>query len=88
MMPEKPKIEIRLAYTWTCEECGRDNSCHAISPQYDTELEWQMKEHFGYGMNDGGQFMMSPSRVTCGHCHETFETQDRGGEEEGDDAVA
>ena len=86
-MKERPKVELHLAYSWTCDDCGRGNFTHGMSPEYDTELEWQMKEHFGYGINDGGQFMMRPDKVTCGHCGETFETEDWGGEDSDDGTI-
>lgn len=58
-------VELRMAFAFTCEECGRDSFVRGIVPE---SLEGQIPEDVDLGDFDGGEWVMRPERVTCGHC--------------------
>ena len=65
-MEEEPiqAVEIRPAYQWTCEECGRDQFESAtIIAQVD-------ENNHGYD----GLWIIEPEEVQCSHCSVIFET--------------
>lgn len=74
------KVELRPAYEWTCEECGRDNFAGGVM----VEIDDQMKEDLvRSGLDDPpmletGFWQTRPDEVTCSHCGECFETEDFG----------
>ena len=62
-------VELRHAYEWTCDECGRDNYSRGIKPSLE-ELDDDERE-----MLDDGEWMMQPMEVTCPHCGTTFKVE-------------
>lgn len=79
-MPEK--IELRPAFEWTCEECGRDQYESAVRPEMSDDdraevlREMGADEWLAESENHAGELLAAPERVTCKHCQTTFETQD------------
>jgi hypothetical protein len=69
-------VELRLAFSWTCHECGRDNFVNGIQPEYDPVLDFQMRDSLAVGAEQEGQFLAAPKKVTCGYCTHKFETLD------------
>ena len=69
-MVKAHRVEMRLAYVWDCEECGRENFERAVvyelSPEEKKELE-------GAGeIPETGNWMSHPEHVTCKHCQSEF----------------
>lgn len=71
----QPKIELRPAHTWDCEDCGRENFCRGVvyepSPEDQAEFEEETGQPF-----EMGHWMTAPEAVTCAHCGATFQTED------------
>lgn len=72
------KVEMRLAYEWTCPSCGRDNFERALVAELSTEDKAEMLEDLGYEP-EPGEFMTRPDDVTCPHCGAEFETEEFNG---------
>lgn len=69
-------VELRLAFAWTCHECGRDNFVNGIRPEYDSVLDFQMRDSLGVEAGQEGQFLCAPKSVVCPDCKHRFETLD------------
>lgn len=69
---ENQKIELRPAYTWTCENCGRDNyqTLYMYPDHFVTNLCEQIKET---GETKDLVIELWPMSVICGHCQSNFE---------------
>lgn len=72
----RDKVELRSAYTWTCEECGQDNFCQGVIFEFDEETERELREEHGVDPDDTGEFITIPDMVVCDHCGEEFDTLD------------
>jgi len=81
------KIELRSAYEWTCEGCGRDNFTRALPWELtsddveslgDLETAKSLIRRQVGNREDSGRFTVSgcraPEQVTCDHCGATFDT--------------
>jgi len=79
-------IELRGAWVWTCEECGRDNFEHGIAAEMDEAEEAIERIDFGIEPEDEGEFMLMPMQVECEACQIRFTTRtpDQGGEDVAD----
>ena len=81
-MSNGTKVEMRPAFEWTCDDCGRDNFERAMSI---VATEEEIKEQSGVEEWDevpdgyGGNWLLCPDDVTCSHCKATFETEDSDG---------
>lgn len=65
-----PDVELHPAYSWTCDECGRENFARAVVPE---SLEGELPEGFDDEAYDGVQWIMKPERVTCSACGAEFD---------------
>lgn len=73
----KEKVEIHPACYWICPDCGRDNFEHVITAEFsDEEREFidGVHELCFDGELEGGDFVIQPTDLTCGHCGEQFES--------------
>jgi hypothetical protein len=66
-------IELRTAYEWTCDKCGRDNFARAVVPE---SLEGLLPDDLDPEDFEGGEWVMKPGTVTCRHCGTTYETEE------------
>lgn len=71
------RIELRPAYNWTCEECGKDQFERVISRKMS---EGQLAEYFednpGFDGDVDMLFTTSfPTQVFCQDCGSEYETQ-------------
>lgn len=64
---------MRIAYEWTCEECGRNQFESAITMELTDEERQEMSEDFAEG--EGVDFVSYPDEVTCPDCGTTYETE-------------
>lgn len=74
------KVELRPAYEWTCDECGRDSFVGGVIVEVDEQMRSDLVES---GLDDPpmlktGHWQTQPEEVTCSHCGESFGTEDIG----------
>jgi hypothetical protein len=64
--------ELRLAFSWTCEDCGR---AHFVKPIPVTpELMAEVRQGSYLLEEDEALYQMAPETVTCPDCRVTFAT--------------
>lgn len=68
-------VELRPAFAWTCEECGRDQFASTIVAELSDEDKAALKAQFGADPFEDGYFLTNPDEVTCPDCGATFKTQ-------------
>lgn len=68
-------IEIRPAYTWTCENCGRDQFERGIIAEPSPEDQAELREKHGIEFHETGTWMYAPRWVQCEACGTKFKTQ-------------
>ena len=71
------KVELRLAYEWTCDSCGRDNFLRSIrcdESRFTADELSELRQEHGVEPEDVGEFCLRPSTVTCRFCDAEFET--------------
>lgn len=71
-------VELRLAYEFTCEECGRDTFIRpiAVGEEEQQELQEEFKEltaNFELPDTLKGNYSMIPTEVSCRHCDSKFQ---------------
>lgn len=74
-------VEIRPAYEWTCDNCGRNNFVSAIVADFD-EVD-RLQVAIDLGLLDPietelpedlmGDFVTYPYEVKCSHCGHEYE---------------
>jgi hypothetical protein len=64
-------VELRNAYEWTCDECGRDSFVRGIVVEITDEDRAHMPE---LGDDVTGDWFAQPEKVTCPHCGTQFKT--------------
>jgi len=76
------KVEMRPAYQWTCDGCGRDNFESSIVIELTEDDRLDQARHMGLiGEFDTvvpdyleGRFESYPESVTCKFCSKTYDT--------------
>ena len=72
------QVEMRLAFEWTCERCGRDNFEHAqvCGEERFTEDELrELRDVQGIQPWETGHWLAKPAYVNC-ECGAVFKTDD------------
>lgn len=77
------KVEMRPAYEWTCDECGRNQFESAMLADFseedrlETAKQCGLIEGYATEIPDDltGDFVTYPEQVTCKHCGTTYETK-------------
>lgn len=69
------KIELKPAYMWDCDNCGRENFTRGLVPELSQEELHELQEEYGIEQYDIGDFVMMPLSVTCKFCNCCFNTQ-------------
>lgn len=71
-------VELRLAYEWTCDECGRDQFLRAtrldLSQLSSDELA-ELRDVHGVESWETGEWSMRPESVTCQFCGHSFDVE-------------
>ena len=75
MSDETPIAELRTAYVYTCDNCGRDNFVRSVVAELGEEERSEVNEIMGEE-GVGGEWVIMPDRVTCPHCKTTYRTID------------
>jgi DNA-directed RNA polymerase subunit RPC12/RpoP len=65
-------VELRPAYTWDCDDCGRENFARGIVPEFSEEEERELRDEHGVQPWEAGKFLMMPPEVQCSHCGSRF----------------
>jgi hypothetical protein len=75
------EVELRHAFIWTCENCGRDHFERAIELDHEAVRESLKREVANVGkvldkagLSHGGSFVMEPTHVACSFCGATYRT--------------
>ena len=76
------EIEVRDAYTWDCEECGREIFDRVTLPEMSPEVELALRMAFDVGLDEPGDFMMMRRTLKCPHCGGEFLAKYPGEEQE------
>jgi len=81
----KPKVELRPAWEWTCDDCGKTNFASSITVEMPDDEKLQFAKHHGMieefveelpeELQDA-DLMSQPIDVTCNFCNSRFETED------------
>jgi hypothetical protein len=66
-------VELRPAYVWDCEECGRENFHRGLVPELSAEERYELLESHGLDAWEAGAFVAMPERVICSYCGSTFQ---------------
>lgn len=69
-------VEVRPAYTWTCEECGRDNFCNGCVVELSEEERMELMQEHDIDPEVTGTFERIPEDVQCKFCGTVFWTYD------------
>lgn len=77
------KVEMRPAYEWTCEECGRNHFESCIVADWDDEERLEQAKSLGIvedyataiPVDMQGEFVTYPDFVTCPDCGSEFATK-------------
>lgn len=67
--------ELRLAYEWTCDACGRDQFLRAVhldTSQLSEEELRELRDDHGVEPWEPGRWLMRPDRVQCRFCGTEF----------------
>ena len=67
--------ELRPAYAWTCDQCGRDNFCNGIVAELSEEESAELRDEHGIDMTETGDWMRMPETVECRYCGDVFSTR-------------
>jgi hypothetical protein len=76
--PLMGKVTLNPAFSWTCEDCGRDQFTRGIAVEMSEEGRAELNEENGLGPEPDGVWMMMPEQVTCEHCGAMFDTEHYG----------
>lgn len=68
-------VELRPAYAWDCEKCGRENFARGIVVELSEEEMAEMRDDHGVQPWEEGNWMMMPTTVTCVQCLTLFDTK-------------
>jgi hypothetical protein len=63
-------VDLRAAFAWTCDNCGKDNYCEGIIPDV-KEVMPEMPEEMNT-QEIKGAWVMIPSKVKCNNCKAIF----------------
>ncbi len=67
--------ELRVAFTWTCEDCGRDHFVRAVPAPADLIQAAREDGHLDITTTDPG-WQVAPDEVTCPFCNIKYQTED------------
>ena len=75
-MAEIKTVELRTAYAFDCDQCGRENFVRAVVHELSEDEKHEMAvEHGEFGQQQG-QWVTIPPVVKCCFCGACFSTAD------------
>jgi hypothetical protein len=75
MADKLASIELRPAFVWDSENCGREIFVRGLAPEMSDEDREQLEEDFGIEEGMKGDFLCAPEVVECPYCKVEFTTQ-------------
>lgn len=72
------KVELRPAFAFTCEVCGRENLVAAVAAEMSPEDAALVRLELGVDPDQEGVLMEAPRTVECFDCGARFETVEYG----------
>lgn len=66
-------VELRLAFEWTCDTCGRDNFERGV-PADDNDRQ-AVAEQLGEEAIVNSEWITKPDEVECEYCGDWFEVE-------------
>jgi len=72
------EVELRHAYVWTCDECGRDNFHNGLTldpSQWTPEELAAKRKEFGIEPGEECEWMWRPDTVVCEFCGAEFRVE-------------
>lgn len=69
-------VELHPAFFWDCPDCGRENFCRGIKPEFSSSELAELREEHGVQPWECGDFVMQPTEVTCNYCGKAFASSD------------
>jgi len=69
-------VELRPAFAWTCHECGNENYCTPVVPEFSQEDLAELRSEHGVQPWETGHFLVKPAAVKCHRCAAEFQTED------------
>lgn len=71
-------IELRPAFAYDCEYCGKENFVNGIVLDLSKEESEELKEEYGIEEYEQGNWMSMPKNVICKYCKTNFLTNHYG----------
>lgn len=73
----KNKVELRPAYEWTCDECGRGCFVGGVIVEVDEAMKADLRKSNldKPPMLETGYWQTEPTEVACSHCGAEFEVE-------------
>lgn len=68
-------IELKPAFMWDCEECGRENFARAIVPEMSEAERQELRDEHGIEPDELGEMLVMPEFVTCTSCGTEFQSK-------------
>ncbi|HWB00590.1 MAG TPA: hypothetical protein VG713_18985 [Pirellulales bacterium] len=69
-------VELRPAFAWDCESCGRENFARTVVADLLPEDLDVLKQEHGVEAWETGDFVSMPKVVVCQFCDARFGTRD------------
>lgn len=73
MCQQLPTIEVRQAFLFDCDECGKENLVRAVCPEMSDEERIEALDLFGYEPWEEADFVLCPEEVECWNCGTKFQ---------------
>lgn len=67
-----PTVELRIAFEWTCPECGRDSFERSLMPDLGADEIDELGMLHGQSPFDPGIYVSAPDVVCCEDCGLAF----------------
>jgi hypothetical protein len=67
----KKTVEIRLAFSFTCLECGQETFVNSVVHEFSPEEQADMADDLGEKPQTG-YWLTHPENVSCKHCGAQF----------------
>lgn len=69
-------VELVPAFSWACDNCGRDNFARTIVAELSEEEMAELRSEHGIQPWEAGEFLQKPNEVQCSNCQCRFSTVD------------
>jgi transcription elongation factor Elf1 len=70
-MPNEKTVEVRLAFSFDCPECGQENFVRSVLHEFSPDEQRELAEDIGEKPQTGS-WITHPEQVICGNCKAEF----------------